>query len=137
MDTEKTMQYILEQQAKFWAGMEEMRARQEEMRAQQAALHQRQAATDDRLDRVPIIVQELIEIQKRAEQRMDALAQAQQRADERMDALIAVVNGLVAGQIAGGLRTAYLAANLLPGWQYAGNDQEKQIPKDLRGSAAR
>ena len=75
-----------------------------EAERRQAEAERRAAATDDRLDRVLIIVQEVIEIQKRAEQRMDALAasfkglaEAQQRADERMDALIAVVNGLVAG----------------------------------------
>ena len=117
VDVEKTIQFLLDQQAKFFAGMEGFRAgmedmRQEfrdELRQQQEAqgkinaalgkamlgltdhierLTAAQAATDERLNKLAASQAALTASQA-------ALAASQAATDERLNALIAVVDGVV------------------------------------------
>ena len=44
-------------------------------------------ATEDRLDRIELIIEEIVQTQQRTEKRMDALAEAQQRTEKRMESL--------------------------------------------------
>jgi len=106
MDLEEAMEFILDQQAKFWAGLEETRRDQAEFRREQAELRREQ--TDLRRDQtdlqglvVRIAAQQLELTQHvgRFQQEISAavlsLAEAQKHGDERLNALIAVVDGVV------------------------------------------
>jgi len=106
MDVEKTIEFLLGQQAGFWTALEELRA---ETRQGFANMNQRfdqlltivgnivdaQAAGNERLDRLAEAHLQLVEEQRRQAEAQRQQAEAQRRADERMDALIAIVNGLV------------------------------------------
>ena len=106
VDVEKTIEFILDQQAKFFAGLNEMR---QEMREQAAAqgkinmalgkamlgltdhierLTAAQSATDEQLKR-------LAETQAATDERLRRLAETQGATDERLNALLAVVDGIV------------------------------------------
>ena len=82
------MEFILDQQAKFWAGLEEARAGQGQLRQGLDELK-------DIVRGVLTIQQTLIQAQLKTNEELRLLAEASRRADERMDALIVVVNGLV------------------------------------------
>ena len=82
------MEFILDQQAKFWAGLQEMRAEQRQFRLDLDELK-------DIVRGVLAIQQTLIQAQLKTDEELRRLAEASRRSDERMDALIAVVNGLV------------------------------------------
>ena len=113
MDVERTIEFILQHQASFAAGMEEMRHQQAEMRHQQAEL---QKDHRDLVSLVGQLTQHLILFQSemrifQSEMRtfqtevrtfqtevragILALTEAQQHTEERLNALITVVNGLV------------------------------------------
>jgi len=92
MDVEKQIEFLLEQEAKFWASLETTR---QEMREGFAEIK-------DILRGVVTVQGTLVQSQIKNEERFERLTDevrrlvaAQARAEERMDALIAVVNGLV------------------------------------------
>lgn len=79
------MEFLVDQQAKFWAALEAERAERREGFAE----------VKDMLRDVVAVQRTLIESQIITGAQVGQLTEAQQRADARMDALIAVVNGLV------------------------------------------
>lgn len=89
------MEFILDQQAKFWAGLEELRAGQKQLRQGLDELRQGLDELKDIVRGVLTIQQTLIQSQLKTNEELRLLTEASRRADERMDALIAVVNGLV------------------------------------------
>ena len=106
VDIEKTMQFVLEQQAKFFAGMEEMR---EEMRGQREQLREylgEQGKTNMALGKAMLGLTDHIDRLTAAQAATDRqlkelgasvaeLRAAQAGTDERLNALIGVVDGLV------------------------------------------
>ena len=104
MDVERTMEFILDQQAKFWAGMQEMREDQAELRKRQADLSslvvrlaEQQLGLAQHFDqfqqetRTALLA--VAEAQRHTDERLHALIEAQHHTDGRLDALIAVVDG--------------------------------------------
>jgi len=99
MDIEKAIDFLLQQQAKFWAALEADRADQIQFRQK----------TSEEFAEIRDILRQVVTVQgtlvqtglkheeslRRSDERWDRLVDAQRRADERMDALIAIVNGLV------------------------------------------
>jgi len=99
MDVEKQIEFLLEQEAKFWASLETTRQERREGFAEikdilrgvvtvQGTLVQSQLRQDGRLGQLTEAYGHLGEASRQ-------MLEAQRRADERMDALITVVNGLV------------------------------------------
>ena len=89
------MLFILDQQAKFWAGMEEMKAGQADLQSMVgrvievcASLAELQRHSEERQQR-------LEQAQLHLDQKVLELADAQKHTDERLSALITVVDGLV------------------------------------------
>jgi len=99
MEVERTIQFILEQQAKFWAGLEEMRSREAELRTLVGQVAQHQLELTQHVDRIQRefsgIMMALAEEQKRLAEEQRLLAESQRHTDERLNALIEIVNGLV------------------------------------------
>src|SRR5262245_35724434 len=94
VDVEKTMQFILEQQAKFFAGMEEMRAR-EEMRLRQDKFDEQLAVLGKQLEQQNQINVALGKAMLGLTGHVDklyatqaALTAAQAATDEKLNALI-------------------------------------------------
>ncbi len=99
MDVEKTMQFILDQQAQFWASLQQMR---EAEAAAHAALETEQKRQQEVLGGVIAVVaqlatgqQVLVEAQKRTEERVQELSARVQDVTDNMNALIKVVDDLV------------------------------------------
>jgi hypothetical protein len=110
VDVERTIEFILDTQAKFFAGMEEMRAGIAEMRAgmeemrqetrqQFAAQGQINAALGKAMLGLTEHIERLTTAQTTTDERLNRLAEiqatAQAATDERLNALIGVVDGLV------------------------------------------
>ena len=102
MDVETTMQFILEQQAKFFAGMEEMRTRQDKFDRQLTVLGQQleqQNQINMALGKAMLgltdHVEELLAAQKVTDQQIRELRAAQTTTDDRLNALIGVVDGII------------------------------------------
>ena len=106
MDVERTMEFILDQQAKFWAAVQEMREQQAAMQKDRAAMQKDQAAMQqDHADLRSLVVrlaehqlglaQHFDQFQQETRAALVAVAEAQQHTDERLNALIAVVDGVV------------------------------------------
>jgi len=95
VDVEKTIEFLLDQQAKFWAAMEAARQELREHREGFAELRKGFAELQDIIRGVLAVQGTLVQSQIKHEEGFERLTAAQTRADERMDALIAVVNGLV------------------------------------------
>jgi hypothetical protein len=88
VDVEKTIEFILEQQAKFAAGLEQL---QEQMRQQgqiNMAFGKALLGVTEHIDR-------LAAAQATTDERLNRLVDAQAATDERLNALIAVVDGIV------------------------------------------
>ena len=99
MDVERTMEFILEQQAKFWAGLQEMREQQAAMQKEQAAWRQDHAELRSLVVRLAEhqlgLAQHFDQFQQETRAALLTLAETQQHTDERLNALIAVVDGVV------------------------------------------
>jgi len=103
MDVEKTIEFILNQQAEFAAGMQQLR---EEFREEEKQRREADSELRDGLTRMVAVVNQLAvakrEFAQYTEQRFQQLAQAQQRTEEKLqgvaddlNALIKVVDDLV------------------------------------------
>jgi hypothetical protein len=88
LEVEKTIEFILEQQAKFAAGSEQL---QEQMR-QQAQISM---AFGKALLGVTEHIDRLTAAQGATDERLNRFVDAQAATDERLNALIAVVGGIV------------------------------------------
>ena len=106
MDVEKTMQFILEQQTHFGAGLQQMReaeaAAHAALEAEQKRLSETQSTQQEILGGVIRVVaqlatgqQGLVEAQKRTEERVQELSARVQDVTDNMNALIKVVDDLV------------------------------------------
>jgi len=95
MEVEKTIQFLLEQQAKFWTGLEEMRAEQRGGFAQVHEMFGRlitvadnlveaQAGANERIDRLAESHLQMGETQRRLSEEMRLMAEAQRRLSEEM-----------------------------------------------------
>jgi septal ring factor EnvC (AmiA/AmiB activator) len=99
MDVERTIEFILDQQAKFWAGLQEMKQQQAGLQHDHAELRSLvQRLAEEQLG----LAQTLNQFQQETRAALLALAEAQRqtaeaqrRGDERLNALIAVVDGIV------------------------------------------
>ena len=92
MEIEKAIDFLLEQQAKFWAALEADRADRVELHQE---MREGFVEIRDILRQVVTVQGTLVQTALKHEGHLDELTRAQRRADERMDALIAIVNGLV------------------------------------------
>jgi len=99
MDVERTMEFILEQQAKFWAGLQEMKEQQAAMQKAQAAVQKDQADLRSVVMRLAEhqlgLAQHFDQFQQETRAALVAVAEAQRHTDERLNALITVVDGVV------------------------------------------
>ncbi len=99
MDRENTLDFLLQQQAKFFAGLEEMRAQQAGINQQQAQINQQQAQINQQQAQINQqqgqINMSLGKALLGLTDHVDKLIAAQSHTDERLNALIAVVDGLV------------------------------------------
>ena len=103
MDVEKTIEFILDQQAKFFAGMEQMRQEfrqdmeemRQEMREQAAAQGKINMALGKAMLGLTEHIDRLTAAQAATDERLKTLTAAQAATDERLNALIAVVDGIV------------------------------------------
>src|SRR5437867_1357068 len=99
MDQQRTIEFILDQQAKFFAGLEELRQQMTELRqqmtdlgqqvsefaGQQRQINQQQSQINMSLGKAMLGLTEHVE----------TLVSAQAHTDRRLDALIGVVDGIV------------------------------------------
>jgi len=92
MDVERTMEFILEQQAKFWAGLQQTREEQAELRSLVLRLAEQQLGLTQHLSQFQ---QETHAAIRALAEGQRALIEAQRHTDGRLDALIAVVDGVV------------------------------------------
>ena len=99
MEVERTIEFILDQQAKFWTGLEEMRGRQAEHERFVLRLAEHQLELTQNVERIQRefsgMMLTLAEEQKRLAEEQRLLAESQRHTDERLNALIEIVNGLV------------------------------------------
>jgi len=109
MDLEKSMQFVLEQQAQFWATLQKLgeahmvleadqkrlAADQKRLAENQLELARMQSQQQEMIGGVVMAVGELVQAQKRTEQRVQELAEAQQRTDQNLNALIKVVDDVI------------------------------------------
>ena len=100
------MQFVLDAQAKFWAGMEAAKSRQDDFEKRQTEFDKRQTEFDKRQATLQASIERLaescsllvdsqsrlVEDQRKSREEIAALAK---RTDESLGALIAVVDGLV------------------------------------------
>ena len=89
MDLEKSMQFVLEQQAQFWATLQKLgeahavlEADQKRLAANQLELARLQSQQQEMIGGLTMAVGELVQAQKRTEQRVQDLAESQQRTDQ-------------------------------------------------------
>ncbi len=106
MDVEKTIEFILEHQARFSVEMDrakeemaEMRSRSRELQQQNAELQQRHSELQEQIESV-IMVQTMMirhydESQTKITESVAQLHRSQAATEDRLGALIAVVDGLV------------------------------------------
>ncbi|MEK7407743.1 MAG: hypothetical protein AAB225_21935 [Acidobacteriota bacterium] len=99
MDVERTLEFLLEQQAKFWTGLDELRTGLGELRRAVDELRRGQDQLQSTVAQVLSILVTLAEAQRRTDERLERLAEAQQHTEDRLNALIAIVNGLVRRQL--------------------------------------
>jgi len=102
MDVEKTVQFLLEQQAQFAAQQQQLAAQQQQFQrdledlrgvvGRLAGVVQGVVGVTQQLGGV---TQQLAQIQDRQQQQIGELIAAQKHTDERLDALIKVVDDLV------------------------------------------
>lgn len=101
-ERQRTMDFILDQQSRFWAGMqklEESQAKIEETQRDVAVKTNRHDYQMDRLERILKLVikagrrerKHAREQDERFEHRMEALRESQAHSDKRLDALIDIV----------------------------------------------
>lgn len=106
VDIERTMEFILQQQAKFFAGMEEMRLRDEEARRRQDTFDQRLNSFVEKQEKVNMAlgkamlgltdhIERLTAAQAATDERLNRLTAAQSATDDRLNALIGVVDDIV------------------------------------------
>jgi chromosome segregation ATPase len=109
MDVEKTMEFILAQQAAYAAHQEAMAAHQDAMAARQAQLAARQDTFDERLARLNAFqdsqqksIYDLLQVVRglathatETDQKIDRLSDKIDGLTDNMNALIQVVDGLV------------------------------------------
>ena len=99
VDIERTIQFILDQQAKFFAGMEEMRRHDEEMRQCQDKFDQQLSALgkqmSDFAEQQRHINMSLGKAMLGLTEHIDRLTAAQAATDERLNALVGVVDGMI------------------------------------------
>lgn len=110
MDIERTMEFILNQQAKFAAGMEEMKQEMKQaqvtFRSELAEMQRREDAEHARLrtliaqlaDQVITLARHTGEFEDRVNNSLLALSEAQRHSEEKLNALIAVVDGMQRGR---------------------------------------
>lgn len=106
MDIERTMEFILDQQAKFAAGLDEMRQARAELQNQLAETQRREDAEHARLrsliaqvaDQLIILARHAGEFEDRVNNSLIALSDAQRHTEEKLHALIAVVDGIQRGR---------------------------------------
>ena len=109
MDLEKTMQFIIEQQAQFSADIQQLKEidaalgkrmdqasqRMDRVEGGIASLLQAQFKQLESVNNVVDSVGRLSQAQQRTEENLDNLAQAQQRTEENLNSLIKIVDGVV------------------------------------------
>jgi hypothetical protein len=99
MDVEKTMQFILEQQARFSSDIDVLReqsaAQNKEMREQEARFIREMQELKQAQLRQLEVVNRLVDVTAEQGQHIQHLTQAQQRTENSLNALIQVVDGLV------------------------------------------
>jgi len=85
MDQQRTMDFILEQQAKFFVGLEELRQQMTGLRQQVSQFAEQQSQINMSLGKAMLGLTEHVE----------KLISTQAHTDERLNALIGVVDGVV------------------------------------------
>jgi hypothetical protein len=85
MDQQRTIEFILDQQAKFFAGLEELRQQMTNLRQQVSEFAGQQGQINMSLGKAMLGLTEHVE----------TLVAAQAHTDRRLDALIRVVDGIV------------------------------------------
>jgi predicted nuclease with TOPRIM domain len=99
MDHDETIQFLLDQQAKFFANLEEVRDEMQKLAA-------RQSEIETAMSRLAGVIEKLTTFQERTVTSMDLLMKLVERyvehtesrlgpADERLNALIQIVDGMV------------------------------------------
>lgn len=95
MNVEKTIHFILDQQAKTEAHLAELSERQAKTGTHLAELSKQQARTDRQVAAIATLVEagmkRIIRLEKTFHTRLNALLEAQQRTDRRLDRLIDVL----------------------------------------------
>ncbi len=95
MDVEKTVQFLLEQQAVFTSQMGELHTIVHDMAVNQVALGKAQARFDANMRRSDQRMERLEQNMERFEQRMERLDEKQDRTEAMVQALVGQVDRLV------------------------------------------
>jgi len=94
MDIERTVEFILQQQATFSAQMDVLGSRMGEM---QSGMTELRSLVVRLAEQQLALTQHVDHFQREISAAVLAIAEAQRHTDERLNALISVVNGLVRG----------------------------------------
>lgn len=102
VDVEKTVHFILDQQAQFAVGMQQLREAHEALTGEvrrvaqnQLALAESQGRQQEMIGQSVTIVRQLAENQQRTDQRVKELAESQHHTDQNLNALIKTVDELI------------------------------------------
>jgi septal ring factor EnvC (AmiA/AmiB activator) len=92
-EMERTMQFILEQQAQFAINMAKAEERMAESDERVARIEEIQENTARQIEHLGSALVELTEAHTRTQEALGELAEAQRHSDQRLDSLIDIVRG--------------------------------------------
>jgi archaellum component FlaC len=90
-EMQRTMEFIVEQQAQFAANMGQMQESMGQMQVSMAELAEAQKRTDATVERLASQVEQIARQQAHINEVVAVMADAQQHTDERLNALIDIV----------------------------------------------